>query len=273
VTTVGGPDAPESDLTRQRQKGVLAIVMAAIAGSVDAVGYLVLARLFTAHMSGNSVAFGAEVSQGRWGEVLRRGFPIPLFVLGVATGGVLIEAGSRRGIRRTMSLVLVLEAVLLVAFMLGESLTTRGGAVPTGHPPYFALAGTLTFAMGLQTAALQRVAGRTVRTTYVTGMLTRLAEESVVFAFWFRDERRARGHRRMRQWARAVQGQRPFNRAALLGAIWTGYITGAIAGGALHEGVHAWALAPAVGTIALVVAVDQRSPIHGARDVHAAIGA
>ncbi len=55
-----------------------------------------------------------------------------------------------------------------------------------------------------------------MRTTYVTGMLTRLAEESVVSGFWLRDERRAHP-RRAAGWVAHVRRQQPFNRAALGG--------------------------------------------------------
>lgn len=101
----------------EREKAWLAPVLSAVAGAVDAVGYLTLLHVFTAHMSGNSDAFGAELGRGNWTEVLRRGFPIPVFVLGVALGVLLIEIASRRGIRSTAALLLSIEGALLVAFV------------------------------------------------------------------------------------------------------------------------------------------------------------
>jgi len=109
----------------------------AVAGCVDAVGYLVLSHVFTAHMSGNSVGFGAALGSGDWTEAFRRGFPIPLFVIGVATGGAIIEVGARRGLRRTMSLVLVIEESLLLAFMIGRRPVLRHGTVPSGDGTTF----------------------------------------------------------------------------------------------------------------------------------------
>ncbi len=262
-------------LEAQRRRGRVAVAMAAVAGCVDAVGYLVLSHVFTAHMSGNSVGFGAALGSGDWTEAFRRGFPIPLFVIGVATGGTIIEVGARRGLRRTMSLVLVIEVSLLLAFMIGGRPVLRHGTVPSGDGTTFdGLVALLTLAMGMQTATLQRVGGRTVRTTYVTGMLTSLAEESVAFAFWLRDERRQRERRRRRRdWARHIRAQPPFNRAALLAAVWCAYITGAIVGGALELQSSTWALAPAILVIALVIALDQHRPIHGRADLDAAMGA
>jgi uncharacterized membrane protein YoaK (UPF0700 family) len=112
-----------------------------VAGFVDAAGYIVLVRLFTAHMSGNSVAMGASLGQGDWAEAIRRGFPIPFFVLGVALGVAILEWRSRRAARRKISAVLVPEALLLLAFLLyGQAYlrdsrlhTSESERAPTGR--------------------------------------------------------------------------------------------------------------------------------------------
>jgi uncharacterized membrane protein YoaK (UPF0700 family) len=94
----------EADLWRKdREKAWLAVLLAWVAGFVDAVGYLSLSHLFLAHMSGNSAAMGAYFGQGRWGAAFHRAFPIPMFVLGVAAGAALNEAASRRGVRSLFS--------------------------------------------------------------------------------------------------------------------------------------------------------------------------
>jgi uncharacterized membrane protein YoaK (UPF0700 family) len=248
--------------------------MAAVAGCVDAVGFLMLTQLFTAHMSGNSVAFGVDIGQGHWADAARRGFPIPLFVMGVVAGGVLIEFGTRRGGRHTMSAVLLAEALLLCAFIVGDRLVRGNGLLePGAGVSYYSLAAALTLSMGLQTAALQRVSGPVVRTTYITGMLTRLGQESLVFALWFRDERRRHGRRRMAEWAGMVRRQRPFNRAALLAAILGGYVGGAVGGTLLETRVRAIALVPAVVILAGIIGLDHHHPLHGRPDARAAIGA
>jgi uncharacterized membrane protein YoaK (UPF0700 family) len=114
-----------------------------------------------------------------------------------------------------MSAVLAIEAALLVAFMFGGHAALRHGPVPTSDgAAFYGLVAIVTIAIGLQTAALQRAGGRVVRTTYVTGMLTRLAEETVVFGFWFPDERRAEGRRRASEWARHIGRRVPAPSAA-----------------------------------------------------------
>ena len=74
-----------------------------VGGFVDAVGYLVLFNLFTAHMSGNSVAMTVHAGEGNWAAALYRGFPIPLFLAGVVVGALLSEAPFRRGMRSTFA--------------------------------------------------------------------------------------------------------------------------------------------------------------------------
>jgi len=93
------------------------VLLAWVAGFVDAVGYVSLSHLFIAHMSGNSAAMGAYFGQGRWGEAFHRAFPIPLFVLGVVAGAALNEAAFLHVVRSPFALTLWLEAALLAAFM------------------------------------------------------------------------------------------------------------------------------------------------------------
>src|SRR5215475_312158 len=110
-----------------REKAWLAVLLAWVAGFVDAVGYVLLFRLFIAHMSGNSAAMGAHFGQGEWGEAFYRAFPIPVFVLGVIAGAALNEAASRRGVRSLFSLTLSVEAALLFLFMICGEGVIRGG--------------------------------------------------------------------------------------------------------------------------------------------------
>ena len=248
----------------EREKAWLAVLLAWVAGIVDAVGYLTLFRLFTAHMSGNSVEMGLRLGQGDWAEALRRAVPIPLFVLGVALGAALSEAAARRGMRSTFALVLALEAALLLTFMLYGSGSLRGGAFPsTTDWTYYLPVALLVLAMGLQTATLQRVGGRTVRTTYVTGMLTNLALASVTYLFWRYDRKRGQ--------VGADDKGASLQRVALLGAIWCAYALGAILGG--YAELH-WALRSLLFplcALAAVIALDLLRPINTAPN-HASSG-
>src|SRR5947209_10057119 len=142
-------------------------------------------------MSGNSVAMGLSVGHTQWQTALMRAIPIPLFVFGVALGTAVIQIAIRRGIRSSFSIVLSMELVLLTVFMVSREKFIRNGVISIGWE-FYLLVALLTLSMGLQTATLQRVGGNSVRTTYVTGMLTDLSQESVKYLFWRHDPTQGR---------------------------------------------------------------------------------
>jgi uncharacterized membrane protein YoaK (UPF0700 family) len=231
---------------RVREKAWVAMALALVGGCVDAVGYITLLGVFIAHMSGNSAAMGAHLGQGKTMAGLARAAPIPLFVIGVGGGALLIEVLARRGVRSTAAVVLGLEATLLFAVMLlGDASLTHGVVDAQKGWTFYGLIVLAATAMGLQTSALRRLAGETVRTTFVTGMLTHLGEEAAKFV---------------------LPSSRPsasWSRLRLLTLVWVCYAAGAIFGGWAHD---QWALnalaAPLVVLVALI-GVDLIRPIHG----------
>jgi uncharacterized membrane protein YoaK (UPF0700 family) len=221
---------------------------------VDVVGYLRLFGIFTAHMSGNSAAFGAAAGRGELSEVVLRGLPILFFVVGVAMAGAIIELLTRAGIRSPTAVALTAEVLLLLGLM---SYGSRHGGPRLGTRPFFVLVALAVGAMAIQTAALRRVAGRTVRTTYVTGMLTRLAEGVVNYGFLRLDVRQGRiptaaGRERLR----SARG-----RIALLAAIWAAYAGGGVFGAVLDEWWRLGALGVPVVVLVVVILVDVTRPI------------
>lgn len=246
----------------EREKAWPAPLLAAVAGTVDAVGYLTLLHVFTAHMSGNSDAFGAELGRGNWTEVLRRGFPIPVFVLGVALGVLLIEVASRGGIRSTAALLLSIEGALLVAFVGFGGTRFHHDVIEVSGWRFYGLVALLVVAMGIQNAALQRVRGRTVHTTFVTGMLMDFAHASVASVIWLWDTSRARA-------ASGEHERRPrlFGRAGMLAGIWTAYVLGAAGGGFWLGRVGLALLWVPIAVLALIVALDLRAPLHAGASV------
>jgi hypothetical protein len=91
------------------------------------------------------------------------------------TGTPLRRARNRAPAARVLSV----EAGLLLAFMLVGRAVLDGRGAAGGSWDYYLLAVLAVLAMGWQNAALRRVAGVPVHTTFVTGILTHLAEESV----------------------------------------------------------------------------------------------
>lgn len=155
-----------------------AILLAWIAGFVDALGYLALSNVFTAHMSGNSASLGANLGRGDWHEVMTRGVAIPPFIVGIALG-VLVENLARQGQKSArLAPAFGLELVFLLVYMCIDHL--RGPiAVPSGTPVFFVLVALLALAMGVQSATLRRAGSTKVRTTFISGMLTNMTENGV----------------------------------------------------------------------------------------------
>jgi hypothetical protein len=127
--------------------------LAWVAGYVDAVGFLTLAGLFVAHMSGNTVRLGVFVGGGDWSLAVQRFVPIVFFTL---FGIALCEALSRRS-TPAPARVLGLEAALLLVFMLVGRAVVGSGSTPAGSWDYYLLAIVVVVAMGLQNVALRLV--------------------------------------------------------------------------------------------------------------------
>jgi uncharacterized membrane protein YoaK (UPF0700 family) len=120
----------------------------------------------------------------------------------------------------------------------------------------------LAVAMGTQTATLTRVGALTVHTTFVTGMLNKLAQVLSRCAFLSYDVFRGR--------PALAQRREAFRHAAFFAAIWALYLGGAASGVWMKSmwGVHALAL-PAAAVV-MMVPVDQFFPlsIEEERDQH-----
>jgi uncharacterized membrane protein YoaK (UPF0700 family) len=148
----------------------LALLLAALAGWVDAAGLRGSGGVFLSFMSGNTTDLAVSLTHQNWVQAELIATVIVLFVLGVAAGETIEPWGGRRG----QSLVLGIEAVLLA-----------GGALlhaPAAHtPPAIALL-PLVFAMGLQNATMHRAGGISVGLTYVTGTLVQIGRNLAAMA-------------------------------------------------------------------------------------------
>jgi len=237
----------------ERQQRWVVWMLAWVAGCVDAVGYLTLLRLFTAHLSGISVEAGIRAGEQDWVGLLERAAPVPLLVVGVVLGLVLTEVAGRMGARSPMALVVALEAALLVVPIVAGTALLGDGVVAAGSAwQLYVLAPPLVLAMGLQNATLRGVGPYAVRTTFITGMLTSVADELARRVFALYDERRG-GPLAGR--ARATP-----RGLTLFGGIYAAFVLGAIAGGLgqQHWGVRT--LAGPVGVLIAVVFLDRWRP-------------
>ena len=151
---------------------MVAVVLAVVAGFVDAVGYLHVVRVFPANQGGNVAFLGLSIG----GTSPAPGWAPPLaiaaFMIGAGVGRwSTVRVGPRRGAATLLGLELVLLtalAVVLVASAENEPFTTTAARV--------AALAAAALAMGLQTEVIRTVAGVSVSTTYTTGAIARVGE-------------------------------------------------------------------------------------------------
>ena len=216
---------PIENNTAWHRTARLAILLAGVAGYVDAVGYVTLSGLFVSFMSGNTTSAGIALSQGDWTKAVHVGLPIPLFVLGVILGALLVKT-SPRAVTFTYGLVALLLALFAALTLVLPQRSGWIGDLATA---------LLVLPMGMLNATLRHVGATSVGLTYVTGTLASLGESlAAVFT--------------KRQVAEAEL------KASLLASLWLGFGSGATIGGFAIYHWSAWAIAVPV-LILLIVSV------------------
>lgn len=145
----------------RRREVALAVGLSAIAGYVDAIGFLKLGGFFVSFMSGNSTRLGVGLAMGNWAAVRTALALIGLFVAGVVLGALV----ARRVGEGRRSAILALEAGLLAA---------SAGLFAAG----FGAAGVaaMVLAMGAENAVFQRNGDVGVGLTYMTGALVKAGQ-------------------------------------------------------------------------------------------------
>jgi uncharacterized membrane protein YoaK (UPF0700 family) len=156
---------------RPRVRDALLLTLTAAAGSVDAVSYLGLGRVFTANMTGNLVLLGIAIGERQLGGAVRSVIALAGFAVGVLIGvRVTARTDATAVWPLSVTLALLVELGLLVAFFAGwEIAGDRPAALPLD-----VLVSISAAAMGMQAAAARRLHVAGVTTVFVTGMLTSL---------------------------------------------------------------------------------------------------
>ena len=67
----------------------LGVLLTAVAGYVDAIGYLALGGFFASFMSGASISLGVGMSEGQWSAVYEAALLIAVFLAGTTVATVM----------------------------------------------------------------------------------------------------------------------------------------------------------------------------------------
>ncbi|WP_437592123.1 YoaK family protein [Sorangium sp. So ce1000] len=261
-----------------------ALVLNGVAGFVDIVGYVALSQVFTANMTGNTLAAARGIAGGDLSQASRRGFAIPMFVAGMIASRVVVHRAERRGRRAPAWLLYGIEAALLAAMVLVGERASQGDRITSAPPGLYSplyspldylLVALPSAAMGLQNATLTRFGPLNVRTTHVTGTLAEFSESAVAYLVWLRDEIRSHLRKPVREALAASRRQRSLQKAVLLGGAWLAYVAGGIGGALLLEAFALWSLGLPIAALLLIAAVDRRGtagPAHARRGAREAEG-
>jgi uncharacterized membrane protein YoaK (UPF0700 family) len=138
----------------------LAAGLSALAGFVDATGFISLGGFFVSFMSGNTTRLAVGLARGTDAAALAAGL-IAAFVLGVMAGSLL----RRRAKKRQAACVLALVAILLAL------------AATFGMCGFLTGAGlTMALAMGAENAVFEREGEVHIGLTYMTGTLVKFGQ-------------------------------------------------------------------------------------------------
>lgn len=156
--------------TRNARRNLqLASLLALTAGALNAVGFVAVS-VYTSHMTGITATIADDLARGASTVAAVGALALVTFVGGAMACAVLFNWGRRRGLDSRYANVLVLEAVLILAFgLLAEELTW--------HHRNLVFVGVLCFTMGLQNAIITKISSAQIRTTHVTGMVTDIGIE------------------------------------------------------------------------------------------------
>ncbi len=170
----------------------MAMGLAALAGFVDALGFLKLNGLFVSFMSGNSTRAAVGAVTGAPLGFLAAAL-IAAFLVGVVAGAVLGQMADRWRKQAVLAFVIVLLLIGAVSSMMGVE----------GVPLTLVMAG----AMGAANNVFQRDGEVSIGVTYMTGTLVKLGQKL----------------------ASALTGGAPFAWIPYL-MLWIGLVAGGIAG-------------------------------------------
>lgn len=151
--------SPRTGADTAPDPAVFAVLLAALAGYVDAIAWQSLGGFFASFMSGNATRMALGLAQGQTGAAMLGGALLLAFLAGVVGGVTLGEAAGRWRAAAAMA---------LATLFLGIS-----AWAPLPHPIGPLL---LAVAMGAENAVRRRDGGGQLGLTYITGTVVELGE-------------------------------------------------------------------------------------------------
>lgn len=136
-------------------------LLALIAGSINAVGYLCFRHQPITHLTGTSTELGLALAKLDMGEITHWGLAILSFLLGAVLSGFIVQQSTLQ-LGRRYGVVLMIESALLFA------------ATPLIHQQQDLGLYLASAACGLQNAMVSTYSGATFRTTHLSGIFTDL---------------------------------------------------------------------------------------------------
>lgn len=200
----------------------LATALSALAGYIDAIGFISLGGFFVSFMTGNTTRLGIEIARGNLAGIAVAGGVIGGFVGGVVLSALIAKAAGRW--RRVA--VLVWVTICLAAAAVFDS---RHDLMPS--------VGALVMAMAASNAVFQRNGEVTIGVTYMTGTLVKMGQ----------------------QIANALTGGPKFTWARNF-MLWAGLALGAVAGAAAYDSMGSRAIWLAAGASALLALASLALP-------------
>ncbi|WP_158261988.1 YoaK family protein [Labedella gwakjiensis] len=196
------------------------ILLTAATGSIDAVSYLALDRVFTGNMTGNVLFIGFALVGVAGIPFLNNVVALAGFVLGSIVSGRIVGRGHTRLLPRRSVWTLVTGALIIAGLaavwaVLGE-LDDRGLLIVTA---------LLAIVMGAQVSAVKPIGNSDITTIVVTNTLANLARDSRL------------GGGRGEKWVQRLLAVVAMGGGAALGAALIGWMSGAAAlagGGVLY---------------------------------------
>jgi len=223
-------------MTGAKRLLLASLALGFIGGYVDTVGFVALFGLFTAHVTGNFVLIGAELSRSSANSVLLKLLVFPTFVAAVALARMVALRCERTQTVASRPL-LVMQAVLLAVALMCS--VPAGAALAPDAPWAMATGLFMTAAMGVQNAAGRLAWPALTPTTVMTGNVTQVVIDGVDLL------RGAAGPEVRERWKRFIWPVLAF-------------AAGALAGAFAYAAWRFWALGLPLGMLAGLVVMDVR---------------